>query len=96
MKNSSTQGRWKRTKQHCEQIAERARKQMLDNNPMKSEFLREKVKLTKIGRKKMINSEGVQKYVRPEEFEKYLNDGFVFKSLIPQHKNYTINAIENP
>ena len=96
MKKSAVQGRWQRTKKHCEQIAERAKKQLLETNPMKSEILRKKVSQSKIGRRKMINSEGIQKYVRPEEFDKHLNEGFVFKSFMPQHMNYTINAIDNP
>ena len=55
-----------------------ARKQFLENNPMSSEESRKRVGLSKVGRKKMINSEGNCKYVKPEDFSIFLNNGYFF------------------
>ena len=78
MKNSSTQGRWERTKDHCLAIAERAREQLKNNNPMQNISNRQKVSQSKIGRKKMIDNKRTFKYVKPEEFQLYLDRGFNF------------------
>jgi len=78
MKNSSIQGRWERTEDHCLAIAERSREQFKNNNPMQNISSRKKVSQSKIGRKKMIDNNRVFKYVKPEEFQLYLDRGFNF------------------
>jgi len=76
MQESTTIGRWQRTEKHKKEISERARKQMLNNNPMSNQELRAKVAQTKIGNKKVVK-EGVFKYARPHEIESFLNQGYV-------------------
>jgi hypothetical protein len=78
MKNSDTQGRWKRTEEHCQAISERSREQFLNSNPMQNKSSRHKVSQSKIGRKKMIDNNRVFKFVKPEEFQLYLDRGFNF------------------
>jgi hypothetical protein len=78
MKNSTTQGRWKRTEEHCQAIADRSREQFKNSNPMQNQSSRQKVSQSKIGRKKMIDNNRVSKFVKPEEFQMYLDRGFNF------------------
>lgn len=75
MKQSTTIGRWERTEHHKQQIAERAREQMLNNNPMSNPEFRAKVSLSKIGNKKVVK-DGVFKYAKPNKIQSYLDDGF--------------------
>lgn len=97
MKSSTTQGRWERTEAHCQAMAERARVQFKNNNPMQNVSSRQKVSQSKIGRKKMIDNNRVLKYVKPEEFQLYLDRGFNFVSiLISPPMDYTIKATTNP
>ncbi len=76
MQKSTTIGRWQRTEKHKKEISERARRQMLTNNPMSNPDLRAKVSLSKIGNKK-ITKDGLFKYAKPHEIDNYLNQGYV-------------------
>jgi hypothetical protein len=78
MKNSITQGRWERTEEWKSLVSDRGKKKFENYNPMNNEISRKKVSESKIGRRKIISTTGISKYVRPDQFNDFLNQGYRF------------------
>ena len=74
LKASKKVGRWLRTEKHKEQQADRARQQMLLNNPMNNPEFRAKISESKKGRRKIIK-DNMFKYVKPEDLNYFLGLG---------------------
>lgn len=75
-----TAGKWERTEESRKNLSEaRKGKGCGDRNAMKRAENKEKLSRAKRGRKKMISNDNMTtKYVKPEEFEKYIDQGYRF------------------